>query len=249
MQDRPTRTSGFSRRDVVFAVLGAFFLTNAITAEMVGGKIIHVAPEGFTIWGARPAATVGVFLWPFVFVTTDLVNEYFGTRGVRRLTLLTVGMIVYVFILLQLARMVPSAGFPNTVDDASFNRVFGQSQWIIVGSLAAFLVSQLVDVFVFQKLRRATGARLLWLRATGSTVISQVLDSVIVLWIGLAIPLGWNVHQFAQVAAPNYLIKLVEALAMTPVIYFMHWLVEKYLGRAQAEELAEQAARSSRSAV
>jgi uncharacterized integral membrane protein (TIGR00697 family) len=235
---------GFTRRDAVYAVLGAFFLTNAILAEMIGGKLIHVAPEGVTILGGRPAATVGVFLWPVVFVTTDLINEYFGRVGVRRLTFLAAGMIGYAFVVLYAAMLLPATDFSG-VDDASFARVFGQSQWIIVGSLAAFLVSQLVDVSVFHLLRRRSGPRMLWLRATGSTVVSQMIDSVVVLWIGLAIPLGWDLEQFGRVALPNYLIKLVLALLMTPVIYVVHWLVERYLGRTFANELAEAAARDS----
>jgi len=236
--------TGLTRRDVVYAVLGAFFLTNAILAEMVGGKLIYVAPESWTLFGNRLAGTVGVFLWPVVFITTDLINEYFGRKGVRRITLLTAGMIAWVFILLWVARGVPATDFSG-VDDASFDRVFGQSQWIIVGSLAAFLVSQLVDVFVFHVLRRKSGARMLWLRATGSTVVSQLIDSVIVIWIGLAIPLGWDFEQFASVALPNYLIKLVIAVFMTPVIYLLHWAVKRYLGKQLAEQLAETAASNS----
>jgi hypothetical protein len=236
--------TGLTRRDVVYAVLGAFFLTNAILAEMVGGKLIYVAPESWTLLGNRLAGTVGVFLWPVVFVTTDLINEYFGHKGVRRITLLTAGMIAWVFVLLWATRLIPAADF-SRVDDASFNNVFGQSQWIIVGSLAAFLVSQLVDVAVFHALRRRSGPRMLWLRATGSTVVSQLIDSIVVLWIGLAIPLGWDFRQFASVAVPNYLIKLVIAVLMTPAIYLVHGIVERYLGHAEAEALAEKAASES----
>lgn len=237
-------SAGLTRRDVVYAVLGAFFLTNAIMAEMIGGKLIYVLPESVTLLGARPAATVGVFLWPVVFVTTDLINEYFGTKGVRRITLLAAGMIAYVFLVLFATMLLPAAPFSG-VDDASFNKVFGQSQWIIVGSLTAFLVSQLVDVVVFHMLRRKSGPKMLWLRSTGSTVVSQVIDSVIVLWIGLAIPLHWSFGQFVQVALPNYLVKLVLALLMTPVIYLVHGVVERYLGHSLASELAEAAARES----
>lgn len=230
-----------NRRDIVYAVLGAFFLTNAIVAELIGGKLIFVTPEDWTLFGARPAATAGVFLWPVVFVTTDLINEYFGKRGVRRITFLTVGMIVYVFLALDVAMGVPATPFSG-VDDESFNTVFGQTRMIIIGSLAAFLVSQLLDVFVFQALRRLSGARMLWLRATGSTVVSQAIDSVVVIWIGLAIPNDWSLAMFLSVAIPNYLIKLVLAVGMTPVIYLVHGLVERFLGKSQADALAEQAA-------
>ncbi len=236
--------TSLTRRDVVFAVLGAFFLTNAIMAEMVGGKLIHVLPESVLLFGARPAATVGVFLWPVVFVSTDLINEYFGRRGVRRITLLAAGMIAYVFVLLWVTGLPEPTSF-SPVDRPSFDRVFRQSQWIIVGSLAAFLTSQLVDVVVFHWLRRWSGPRMLWLRSTGSTVVSQVIDSIVVIYIGLAIPGHWTATQFVQVAIPNYLIKLVLAVLMTPVIYLVHGWVERYLGRAYASELAEAAARDS----
>jgi queuosine precursor transporter len=241
---RDVAPATLSRRDAVFAVLAGFFLTNAILAEMIGGKLIAVAPESWTVLGQPLRATAGVFLWPVVFVTTDLINEYFGLRGVRRITLLTAGMIAYVFLALRGAMSVPAIA-SSPVDDASFGRVFGTGQWIIVGSLAAFLVSQLVDVTVFHWLRRRTGARWIWLRATGSTVVSQVLDSVVVLWIGLAIPYDWTLQEFVTTAAPNYLIKLVLAIAMTPVIYLVHAWIERWLGRDLAHRLAEDAARGA----
>ena len=231
-----------SRTQSVFAILGAFFITNALVAEMIGSKLIYV---GSTSWRLGPfgpfAMSVGVVLWPVVFVTTDLVNEFFGRRGVRRLTFLCASMIAYAFVVLFLTMKVPATSFSG-VDDASYNKVFGGSRWIMVGSLTAFMISQFVDVVVFHLLRRRTGSRMIWLRSTGSTVVSQLIDSVVVLWIGLALPLHWSATQFANVAIPNYLVKLVIALCMTPVIYLGHWIVEKYLGHSVAEALAEDAA-------
>ena len=238
-----------SRSQNVLAVLGAFFLTNALVAEMIGGKLIYV---GSTTWRLGPfgpfAMSVGVILWPVVFVTTDLVNEYFGRRGVRRLTFLAASMIAYAFVALVLTMQVPATSFSG-VDNASFNKVFGQSRWIIVGSLAAFLISQFVDVLIFHALRRRTGKSMIWLRSTGSTVVSQLIDSIVVLWIGLAIPLHWSATQFANVAIPNYVVKLVIAVLMTPMIYLGHWLVERYLGHSVAEALAEEAAQEHTAVV
>jgi uncharacterized integral membrane protein (TIGR00697 family) len=235
--------AGMSRRDIVFGLLGAFFLTNAVVAELAGGKLIYVGPESWTLYGARLQATVGVLLWPVVFVTTDLINEYFGTRGVRRLSLLTAGMIGYVYLVLQATMALPAT--PYGIDDESYNNVFGPGSSIIVGSLLAFLIGQLVDVTVFHALRRRSGKRLLWLRATGSTVVSQAIDTLVVLYVGLAIPFEWTLEQYRNVAVPNYLIKLGLALAMTPVIYAVHWAVERYLGHALADELAQSAAQAS----
>jgi hypothetical protein len=236
-----------TRKNTVFVVLGGFFLTNAILAELIGSKLIFVGTPDSRIGPLGPfRMSVGIIPWPVVFVTTDLINEYFGRKGVRRLSLLTAVMISYVFVILALTRLIPAAPVtPQGVDDAAYDRVFGQSQWIIVGSILAFLTSQLIDVLVFHLVRKRTGKALLWLRSTGSTVISQMIDSVIVLYIGLAIPYGWGLKQFVEVALPNYSVKLLEALLMTPFIYLGHWLVELYLGKPLAESIAEEAALES----
>jgi queuosine precursor transporter len=236
-----------SRTQTVFAILGAFFLTNAVIAEVVGGKVSWVVPEGVGLFGNRLMASVGVLMWPVVFVTTDLVNEYFGKRGVRRLTLLTVVMIAYAFVVLYFAQLMPTAtgadGNAIGVDAASFNEVFGTSRWIIVGSMTAFAVSQLIDVAVFHAFRRRTGRAMLWLRATGSTLVSQLIDSLIVLYIGLAVPFGWTAAQFWTTAISNYAIKIVIAILMTPLIYLVHGIIDRYLGEEVAERLAESAAK------
>lgn len=235
-----------TRANVVFLVLGGFFITNAIVAEMIGSKLIYVGPPDWKLGPFGPfAMSVGIIPWPVVFLTTDLVNEYFGRRGVRRLTLLTVVLIAYAYLLLFLTMQVPATSFSG-VDDASYNKVFGQSRWIIVGSITAFMISQLVDVLVFHTLRHRTGSGLLWLRATGSTIVSQCIDSIVVLWIGLAIPLRWDFAQYVNVAIPNYLVKLGIAVCATPIIYAGHWAVERYLGKAVAEALADEAARDHR---
>lgn len=243
-----------SRKDFVFTVLGGFFLTNALIAEMIGGKVIAVGDPSWRLGPLGPfLMSVGVIPWPVVFVTTDLVNEYFGKRGVRRLTFLTAAMIAYAFCVLYLTMQVPAATklaedgtvVAVAVDDASYDNVFLQTRWIIVGSLTAFLLAQLIDVLVFHVLRRRTGKSMIWLRATGSTVVSQLIDSVVVLYIGLALPLKWTMAEFASTAMTNYTVKLVVAIAATPLIYLGHWAIEKYLGKSVAEAIAEEAARES----
>ena len=220
-----------TRREMVFFILGGFFLTNAILAEMTGGKLFQVETLGFTF-----TLSIGVLLWPVVFVTTDLINEYYGKPGVRRLTFLAVGMISFAFLVLYCAVQVPTFTPPNSkVTHEAFAAVFGQSQWIIVGSLVAFLVSQLVDVFVFSVLRKLTEGRLLWLRATGSTAISQLIDSYIVAYIGFVVPGFIAFDDCMKMATNNYLFKLSVAIAITPLIYFGHHLIERYFAKGQDE--------------
>src|ERR1051326_6542897 len=159
-----------SRKEILFVVLAMFFVTNAIVAEMIGGKLIEISLFGFHF-----AFSMGILPWPVVFLSTDLINEYFGKKGVRRLSVITEGMIGYAFVLLYGGMKVPAASF-SPVQDKEFYIVFGQSMWIIAGSIIAFLVSQITDVFVFWFFREMTKEKLLWLRATGSTVVSQLID-------------------------------------------------------------------------
>ena len=227
-----------TRRQLVFFVLGGFFLTNALLGELTGGKLFAVPELDLGILRLPTVVlSIGVIPWPIVFITTDLINEYFGRAGVRRLTYLAVAMISYSFVVLFLATRVP-AWEKSPVADAVFSRVFGQSMWIIVGSIVAFLIAQLLDVVVFQALKRRTGARLLWLRATGSTVISQLIDTLVILFIAFRLPTllqleGHNMsgEDFLRIAAGNYGYKLAIAILITPVIYLAHAVIDAYLAK------------------
>jgi hypothetical protein len=238
-----------SRRDVLFLILGGFFLTNAILGEVIGGKLFFLGDPAFQVdlgWFTFGpfVMSVGVIPWPVVFLTTDLVNEYYGTRGVRRLTFLGVGMVSYVFLVLFAALQIPATPFSPVTSEA-FQNVFGQSMWIIVGSLTAFAVSQLTDVIVFHSFRRRTGAGLLWLRATGSTVFSQLVDTFVILGIAFYLPGKITGEQFISTAATQYAYKFSVAVLLTPLIYAGHALAERFLGRELAYELAEKAAQES----
>ncbi|WP_317900211.1 queuosine precursor transporter [Aurantibacillus circumpalustris] len=208
------------RKDLVFLVLAGFFITNAIVAELIGGKVV----EFFGLF----KQSVGIILWPVVFLLTDLINEHYGKQGVRKLTYITVGLIAYMFIVLSISLKIPTIeGSP--VDDKSFVTVFGQGQWIIVGSITAFLISQLVDVSVFWMLRKRTGNKHIWLRATGSTVVSQLLDTFVVQFIAFVIPGKWTLEEFSHNAIWGYLFKLFVALCLIPMIYVGHFIINKFL--------------------
>jgi len=224
-----------SRRDIVYLALAGFFVANAILGEVSGGKLFTMGP--FTL-------SIGVIPWPVVFVTTDLINEYFGRDGVRKLTFMTIGLIVYAFIVLYLAIQVPAASF-SPVTDAQFQAVFGQSLWIIAGSVTAFALSQLVDVGVFWLVRHRTGGRFLWMRATGSTVVSQLIDSIVIIGIAFWLPGKVKTSEFFTIAASNYSYKFLIAVGMTPFIYMAHSVIDRYLGREEAHQLIQRAAKSS----
>lgn len=218
-----------SRRDAVFLVLTGFFLTNAIVAEVIGGKLFQLpALELGPVRFPSVILSIGILPWPIVFLATDLVNEYFGKPAVRRISFLAVAMIAYTFVVLGLARMVPTWE-GSGVSEAAFRQISGQSMWIIVGSMLAFLLSQLVDVTVFVFFKERTGGALLWLRATGSTAVSQVIDTVVVQYVGLVLPGVLTLEQFAVGAASSYVYKLAIAIAITPLLYLAHDAIDRYL--------------------
>lgn len=209
------------RRDTVFLVLAGVFITHALLGELIGGKLFE-----FSGW----IMSLGVIPWPIVFVTTDLVNEYYGPKAVRRLTFLAVALIVYTFVLLAICMQVTAADI-SPVDDASFNRVFGQSMWIIVGSLVAFVLSQLIDAAVFVFLRERTRGKLLWARAVGSTVISQLIDTFVINSIAFGLPGKLSSGEVVELSVTNYGYKFLVALLTLPVIYLGHSAMDRYLAR------------------
>jgi hypothetical protein len=214
-----------SRKDIVFLVLAGFFITNAIVAELIGGKLVQF----FGLF----TQSIGIILWPVIFLLTDLINEYYGKDGVRKLTYITVGLISFTFILLTIALNIPATSFSPVSDDV-FKTVFGQSQWIIVGSIVAFLFSQLIDVYVFWTFKKVTGDKHIWLRATGSTMVSQLIDTFVVQFIAFVLPGKWPFNEFIVNASWGYSFKLLVALALIPMIYVGHYVIGKYIKKGAA---------------
>jgi len=249
----------FDRPTILFVLLGGFFVSNALLAEFIGVKIFALEDTlglpalDWNLFGQSGSLsfTAGVLLWPVVFIMTDIINEYFGKRGVRFLSWMTVGLIVYAFLFAYLAIGLAPAGWwvgiqaERGVPDmqAAFAAIFGQGLWIIGGSVTAFLIGQIIDVTVFHQVRRVTGERMIWARATGSTLVSQLVDSFVVLYIAFVLgPQKWPIELFLAVGTVNYLYKFIVGIALTPLIYLGRFLIDRYLGTEQSEALKRRAA-------
>lgn len=245
----------------LFLILAGFFVANAIVAEMIGGKIfslestLGLSAMNLNILGETGLGfnlTAGVLLWPFVFLMTDLINEYYGKKAVRFLSYLTAGLIVYAFIMVYAAiHTSPNnwwalesgklSGNPVDNMDIAFGKVMGQGLWIIIGSLVAFLIGQIIDVYVFQKIKSRTGENQIWLRATGSTLISQLIDSFIVLFIAFYIGSDWSFGRVLAIGLVNYFYKFLMALIITPILYLVHNWIDGYLGQEMATKMKDEA--------
>ncbi len=258
IQHKPTR---------LFIILAGIFISNALIAEFIGVKIFSLEET----FGWKPASirlfgnmysfnlTCGVLLWPVVFVLTDLINEYYGPKGVRFLSWLTIVLIGFGFVMVFGAmQTAPNAWWITSRQETgvenmntAFTAIYGQGLGIVIASMTAFLVAQLTDVFIFHKIKKFTGEKKIWLRATGSTLVSQLIDSFVVLFVAFYFyPLlvkgqgkPWPFDQLLAIAVVNYLYKFVVALLMTPVIYLVHGMIENYIGQDTAAQMKQDAMR------
>jgi uncharacterized integral membrane protein (TIGR00697 family) len=248
-----------NRSTRLFIFLAGFFLTNALIAEFVGVKIfaleatLGLAPFNWSLFGIGGTLnfTAGVLLWPFVFIMTDVINEYFGVRGVRLISWIAVGFIAYAFLAAYAAISLSPATFWVDVNagmgvpdiQKAYAQIFGQGLWTIGGSIIAFLIGQLIDVVIYHRILKMTGDKHVWLRATASTAVSQLLDSFIVLYIAFVIgPQHWSIPQFLAVGTVNYIYKMSAAIVLIPLLYVARSGIHKYLGNEEAERLKRAAA-------
>lgn len=242
----------------LFLILGGFFVANTLMAEVIGVKLfslektLHLDPANMTLLGESGLGftlTVGVLIWPVVFIMTDLINEYYGVKGVRFLSILTSIIIMFAFLVFYGAIHLAPDNYwvgsqkENGVPDmqAAFAQVLGQGMNIIFASLTAFLVGQLADATVFKKIKQITGEKGIWMRATVSTLVSQLIDTICVSYIYLYFSLGFSFPRVTAIALTGYLYKFSVAILCTPIIYLVHHLIEEYLGKSKAAEMKKAA--------
>lgn len=234
------------KKNQLYIVLGFFFLTNSIIAEFVGAKIFSLEktlglnPFQFPLLGGKLDGnmTAGVVIWPLVFILTDVINEYYGKKGVQRLSWIAVSCLIYSFVIVRLIMALQGADFwVNSGQNqglnnmsVAFNALFGQGLMIILGSLVAFLVGQITDAYVFEKIKAKTGGNSIWLRATGSTIVSQFIDSYVVLIIAFYLGGNYDLIWVLQVGTFNYVYKILVAVVLLPVLYMIHNAIDRYLG-------------------
>ncbi len=212
----------------LFIILGGIFVTCLLVGDIIGGKLVQTR-----LFGQTFTTTVGMIPFPVTFLLTDVLNEFYGKRAARFVTLLGFGLALLSYTFIFIAGAVPIADLAKQADwkgvtDASFSNVFLGSQRMILASMTAYIVAQFVDIGVFHMLKRMTETRFLWLRATGSTMVSQLIDTItisIVAWTGIM-----TSGQILNVIVSAYTLKIMIAIGLTPLVYLAHALVERGLG-------------------
>ncbi|MCS6858007.1 MAG: queuosine precursor transporter [Sandaracinaceae bacterium] len=205
-------------RQKVYVSLVGLFITTLLVADLVAGKY-------FVFMGLEMSA--GTVTFPVAFVLTDVVNEYYGKKGARFMTAVGMAMLVTAFLLIALARKLPPS--PGTfIPESSFQDVFGMTPRLVFASLSAYLISQLLDIHTFALFKRVTESRHLWLRALGSTALSQVVDTAVVTF-GVMVG-SRELGEIGQITLIQYLYKIAVAIVLTPLCYLAHGIITGKLG-------------------
>lgn len=213
-------------RSKLLLTLAGLFITALLVGDIIGGKLFAA--------GAT-TLSVGIIPFPITFLLTDLLNEFYGKRVARVVTWVGFGMAVFAFTIITIAVLLPFSDVTRAADwkgitQPAFDTVFAGSQRILIASMVAYLFAQFADIWVFNKVKTATHGRFLWLRATGSTLVSQLIDTAVIqtlAWQGTL-----DASTLINLIASSYGVKVLVAVGLTPVIYMGHAVVERVLGIA-----------------
>ncbi|MGE0201027.1 MAG: queuosine precursor transporter [Candidatus Melainabacteria bacterium] len=216
-----------SRRQQVFVWMAAFFVTSLILANLIGSMLFSFRlPFALPLVGDKALLSAGIIPFPVTFILTDLVNEFYGEKGARFVTFVGFGMSIMVYLYLTAGDHLPLDAV-TLIQKSQYSAISANYAGMFVASLAAYLVGQLLDIRVFHIFKQITGSRFIWLRATGSTVISQVFDSLVVTFVAFTGDLP--VTTILQIAGSNYVWKFLIAVGITPVLYLGHILIRRVL--------------------
>lgn len=217
----------FDRSHKIFVWMTGIFLTCLIIANLTGSMLFSFR---LSYLKDPVLLSAGIIPFPVTFILTDLLNEFYGKQGARFVTFVGFGMSILVFLFLSIGGVLPVD--PRTVMPfETYKTVAALYSGMFVASLTAYLIGQLLDIQVFHLFRSITKHRFIWLRATGSTVISQLFDSLIVTSVAF-----WGqmpMETILQLAMGNYTWKFVIAVAITPLLYLGHMLLRRLMPRQE----------------
>jgi uncharacterized integral membrane protein (TIGR00697 family) len=212
-----------NRHETIFAMAMAVFVTLVVLTNTVGIKL-------FTLWGVT--LPVSIVWYPLTFLVTDIVSEVYGARRARFLVITGFAMSVLLLAFSLIGIHLPVASsYPLQSD---YENIFGPIWRLLFASMAAYLLAQLVDVWLFHFWKRVTRGRHLWLRNNGSTMVSQLVDSFTVNMIflyGNPRVFTGSLGDLLGLILSVYLVKVLIAAADTPLCYLGVWLVRREIAR------------------
>jgi len=236
------------RADLAYTFCAALFVVVLVLTNVIGTKLFVIFEEGgpgLLFGGGAWTLTTGIITYPMTFLLTDLVSEIWGRKRANFMVLSGFVMSLLMLATLQLAVHLPPSpfwvqpGFGFESADSmqrAYHATFSNPGVLIFASMLAYLVAQLFDVRLYHFWWKVTGGRHMWLRNNGSTMISQLVDTLIVNGIflrfgsGFGPENGWTWGRIFEVILAVYLVKVVMALGDTPLIYVGRIWMERFLG-------------------
>ena len=248
------------RANIVFSVLMAAFVVVLVMTNVMGVKLFLAFPDLLPngIFGEAITLTAGLITYPITFLLTDVVCETFGKRRANIMVITGFFMSLLVLALIQVALWLPgsqvwadSSPHYTTIDEIqrAYESVFTLPGMLIMGSMTAYLVAQLIDIRLFHFWKRLTRGKHLWLRNNASTMLSQMVDTIIVnsIFLGFGLGVPWDV--VIKIIIASYIAKLLIAAADTPLIYLGVYWVRRFVGGdtdpGGAEEVSSRASARS----
>jgi len=196
-------------------ILMGIFVGALIAANLIGLKIAD-----FVIF----EASVGILLFPILFLITDIVEEVHGKKKAQELVIVGFVTLIIVLIVTVIAVLLPFA--ERSLVKEEYTTIFSTTIRIFIASITAFLIAQLHDVWAFNFWRQKTKGKYLWLRNNASTIVSQFLDTTLFMFIAFYnISPKFTVVYVFSLIIPYWLVKVLFALFDTPFCYLgVRWL-------------------------
>jgi len=213
----------------MYLLLAGLFIAALIVCNLIANKFITI-DLGFKTF----IISAGVLPYPITFLITDILSEIYGRRKTNRVVIVGFAASIFVLGILWLGNQFHAIeGSP--VNDEQYHTVFSNAWRVIGASMAGYLLAQLLDVRIFHFWKNLTKGNHLWLRNNGSTIVSQLVDTVLVVCV-----LFIGVKPYSEIQAmiiDGWFFKALCAAADTPIFYFITWFLRKKFALSKGEEI------------
>lgn len=217
------------KADALYLFLATLFITALIVCNLIANKFVTVDP-GFKTF----ILSAGVLPYPITFLVTDILSEVYGRKKTNAVVMMGFAALIFTLFILWLGSVFPSIE-NSPVTDELYQTAYGNSWRVIMSSMVAYIIAQLVDVRLFHFWKGLTGGKHLWLRNNASTIVSQLVDTTLVVSVLFVGSVSYS--EIGVMIRDGWMFKALVALADTPVLYFTTWLVRKRLKLHFAQEV------------
>lgn len=242
MMENNTSQRALVIQERVFLTCAAIFIASLVTCNLIFQKFFHwtfhIQIFDWTLVSHTFELSVGILPYPITFLVTDVVSEIYGKRRADQIVVSGFIASLFVMAIVLLAQVVPQTSW-SPVSDDEFKKVFGLYGPAVFASMTAYLLAQFIDIRLFHFWKKLTHGKHLWLRNNGSTIFSQLIDTMTVISIlCIAGVIEWD--RYADLVYNGFLFKVSLAFLDTPFFYLADWSLRKFMHLQPGEEISSQ---------